>query len=43
VIRPPKKKKLLLDMLVEETATRIGSLAGQERGFSVNYELEGGK
>lgn len=41
VIRPPKKKKFLLDMLVEETATRIGSLARQESGFSVNYEMEG--
>lgn len=41
VIRPPKKKKLLLDMLVEETASRVGSLARQESGFSINYELEG--
>jgi protease-4 len=41
VIRPPKKKKLLLDMLVEETASRIGSAVRQENEFSVNYELGG--
>lgn len=41
IIRPPKKKKLLLDMLVEETASRIGSAVRQESEFSVNYELEG--
>jgi protease IV len=41
LIRPPKKKKLLLDMLVEETAARIGISARQENDFSVNYELEG--
>ncbi|KAF0216252.1 MAG: protease [Geobacteraceae bacterium] len=41
LIRPPKKKKLLLDMLVEETTARIGSLARQESGVSVNYELGG--
>lgn len=38
IIRPPKKKKLLLDMLVEETAAKIGALAGQGEEFSVNYE-----
>jgi protease-4 len=41
IIRPPRKKKLLLDMLVEETAARIGSAVRQEGEFSVNYELEG--
>lgn len=41
VIRPPKKKKLLLDMLVEETAARIGAAVRQENEFSVNYELDG--
>jgi protease-4 len=41
LIRPPKKKKLLLDMLVEETAVRIGSLVRHGEEFSVNYELEG--
>jgi len=37
LIRPPKKKKLLLDMLVEETAARLGVAARQENEFSVNY------
>lgn len=41
VIRPPKKKKLLLDMLVEETVAGIGTLVRQENELSVNYELEG--
>ncbi len=41
VIRPPSRKKLLLDMLVEETAARIGFAARQENDFSVNYELGG--
>ena len=41
VIRPPRKKKLLLDMLVEEATDRIGSAVRQEQGFSVNYELQG--
>lgn len=41
LIRPPKKKRLLLDLLVEETAARIGSMVRQETGFSINYELEG--
>ncbi|HEY6871105.1 MAG TPA: signal peptide peptidase SppA [Geobacteraceae bacterium] len=41
LIRPPKKRKLLLEMLAEETATRIGIIARQENEFSVNYELEG--
>lgn len=41
IIKPPKKKKLLLDMLIEETASRIGSVVRQESEFSVNYEMEG--
>jgi protease-4 len=41
VIKAPKKKKLLLDMLVEESAGRFGSLLRKEKGFSLNYELEG--
>jgi protease IV len=41
LIRPPKKKKLLLDMLVEGVADRVGSLVQQRNEFSVNYELEG--
>lgn len=42
VIRPPKKKKLLLDMLVEESASRISNLVREEIGMSVNYEMTGG-
>jgi protease-4 len=41
LIRPPKKKRLLLDMLVEETASRISGAVRQENEFSLNYELEG--
>lgn len=41
VITPPKKKKILLDMLMEETADRIGGLVKQENGLSVNYEMSG--
>lgn len=41
VITPPKKKKVLLDMLMEETADRIGGLVKQENGLSVNYEMSG--
>lgn len=41
IIRPPRKKQLLLDMLIEESTARIGTLARQENEFSVNYELAG--
>jgi len=41
VIKPPKKKPVLLDMLVEESSGRFGSLLRKEKGFSLNYELEG--
>jgi len=41
IIRPPKKKKLLLDMLVEETAAKITAFSRQKGEFSVNYQLEG--
>jgi protease IV len=41
VIRPARKKKLLLDMLVEEATARIGDLVEQQSGFSVNYEMGG--
>jgi protease-4 len=43
VIRPPKKKKLLLDMLVEESAGRIDRALGTSRGLSLNYELGAGE
>lgn len=39
VIRPTKKKKLFMDMLVEETAERLGSMVRWDNGISVNYEL----
>ncbi len=43
LIYPPKKKKLLLDMLVEETVSKLGTaVRDQQRGLSVNYELDGG-
>lgn len=41
LIKPPKKKRLLLDMLVEESASRIAGLVRKESGFSLNYELDG--
>lgn len=41
LIKPPKKKRLLLDMLVEESASRIAGLVRKEHGFSLNYELDG--
>ena len=43
VFRPPKKKKLLLDMLVEESAGRIDRMLGTSRGLSLNYELGTGE
>jgi protease-4 len=41
LVRPPRKKKFLLDLLVEETAARIGAAVRQENEFSVNYEMDG--
>jgi protease-4 len=41
VIRPARKKRLWLDMLVEESACRISELVKQESGFSLNYEMDG--
>lgn len=41
VINPPKKNHLFLDMLVEESAGKFSSLIRKEKGFSLNYELEG--
>ena len=43
IIRPPKKKKLLLDMLVEESAGRVDRILGGGRGLSLNYELGTGE
>jgi len=41
VIKPPKKKNFLLDMLVEESASRISGMVRKNNGFSLNYELDG--
>lgn len=41
VIHPPKKKKLLLDMLVEESSSRISNIIREEIGMSINYEMSG--
>ncbi len=41
VIKPPKKKPLLLDMLVEESAGKFSSMMRKEKGFTFNYEMEG--
>lgn len=41
VIRPARKKSAWMDMLVEETASRISELARQEMGMSVSYEFDG--
>jgi len=41
LIRPPRKKKFLLDMLVEETSARIGAAVRQGGEFSLNYEMDG--
>lgn len=41
VIRPPRKKKIWLDLLIEGTAAKIANLSKNESDFSVNYELDG--
>jgi len=41
VIKPPKKKPFLLDMLVEESAGKFSSMMRKEKGFTLNYEMEG--
>jgi len=41
LIRPARKKHLLLDMLVEESATKISEMVMRKNGFSINYELGG--
>ena len=42
VIRPPKKKRVLLDYLMGESSNGLGDLVRKERGLSLNYELDGG-
>ena len=41
LIMPPKKRKLLRELLVEGMSGILGEAAGREGGFSVNYELDG--
>lgn len=41
VIKPPKKKKHIMDLLVEETASQLSNIVRQERGFGLSYELDG--
>lgn len=41
VIKPPKKKSFILDMLVEESAGKFSSMMHKEKGFTLNYEMEG--
>jgi protease-4 len=41
VIRPARKGNSWIDMLMEETASRIAESVGKERGLSLRYELEG--
>lgn len=41
LIKPPKKKKLFMDMLVEESAGKFSSMMRRENGFSLNYQMPG--
>ncbi len=41
VIYPPEKKRLFMDMLMEEAADRLVSAVRQETGFNARYELNG--
>jgi protease-4 len=41
VIRPAGKRSVWLDMLVEESASRISELVKREKGLSLSYELDG--
>ncbi len=40
VIRPARKRNLLLDMLVEESVSRVNDVIRQEKGISLNYEMD---
>jgi protease-4 len=42
VIIPAAKKKKLVDLLVEETSSKITGMAGGESGLSVQYQMGGG-
>jgi protease IV len=41
LIRPPKKKNQVLDLLVEGTAEHLGALARGDSGVSVDYRMGG--
>ncbi|MBP1752723.1 MAG: signal peptide peptidase Serine peptidase, family [Geobacteraceae bacterium] len=41
VIYPPEKRKLWLDLLMEETVERVAGQAKGESGLKINYEMEG--
>jgi len=41
LIRPPKKKSPMLDLLVQSVAQHIGSISGSDSGVSVDYRLGG--
>ena len=40
VIYPPEKRKLWLDLLMEETVERVAGQAKGESGLKINYEME---
>jgi len=40
VIRPARTKRPLLDMLVEESSSKIKGVVTKESGISLNYEME---
>jgi len=41
LIRPPKKKSPMLDLLVQSVAQHIGTISGSDSGVSVDYRLGG--
>lgn len=41
LIRPPRKKKPMLDMLVQATAEQLGSLPGADTGMTLDYRMGG--
>lgn len=41
LIRPPKKKKPMLDMLVQATAEHLGALPGADTGMTLDYRMGG--
>lgn len=42
IIRHPKRKNPFLEMLMEETSSRVSDIVRQEKGVSINYEMERG-